>query len=183
MFILFGMLFYLSSILEDIYHIDGIKKGGILAIPLAALSLSSYMTGKKIGENKNLMKWVTFFGIILSMIALWGISFSNNIMFLITALAISGIGIGASLPCLDALITSGFKKGERGTVSSIYSSMRFVGVALGPPIFAILGNISHKTLFLTVTGILVITAILTLFFIKPPKTPKESYGLFEKLDW
>jgi MFS transporter, ACDE family, multidrug resistance protein len=141
------------------------------------------MAGKKIGENKNLMKWITFFGIILSTIALWSTSYSINIFFLITTLAISGIGIGSSLPCLDALITSGFKKEERGTVSSIYSSMRFVGVALGPPIFAILSDFSHKTLFFTVTGISIITAILALFFIKPPKPQKESNGLFEKLDW
>ncbi len=86
MFILFGMLFYLSSILEESYQIDGIKKGGVLAIPLAALSLASYITGKKIGENKNLMKWITFSGIILSTIALWGMSYSKNIFLLIRLL-------------------------------------------------------------------------------------------------
>ncbi|MGJ7923295.1 MFS transporter [Neobacillus sp. LXY-4] len=182
MFILFGMLFYLSSLLEEIYHIEGIKKGGVLAIPLAALSLSSYITGKTIGENKSLMKWITFFGLLLSTLALWSTSFSKNIYFLITTLAVSGIGIGASLPCLDALITSGFKKKERGTVSSIYSSMRFVGVALGPPIFAILRDYSHKSLFFSVTGISIITAILALFFIKPPKPQSEKRGLFEKYE-
>ena len=48
MFILFGFLFYLSSVLEDKFSIDGIKKGLLLAIPLLALSIASYVTGKKI---------------------------------------------------------------------------------------------------------------------------------------
>src|SRR5699024_9623760 len=34
MFILFGFLFYLSSVLEDNFDIKGIKKGFLLAIPL-----------------------------------------------------------------------------------------------------------------------------------------------------
>ncbi|RNB67258.1 hypothetical protein EDM52_22920 [Brevibacillus invocatus] len=40
-----------------------------------------------------------------------------------------------ALPCLDAFITEGIKKEERGTISAIYSSMRFIGVALGPQSF------------------------------------------------
>src|SRR5699024_7374202 len=48
MFILFGFLFYLSSVLEDKFSIDGIKKGLLLAIPLLDLSIASYMTVNKI---------------------------------------------------------------------------------------------------------------------------------------
>ncbi|KKK38155.1 hypothetical protein WQ57_10105 [Mesobacillus campisalis] len=61
--------------------------------------------------------------------------------------------------------------------------MRFLGVALGPPVFAILQGFSHKTLFLTVTSISVGAALLALFFIKPPKPREDQNGLFEKLDW
>ncbi|PMU45958.1 MFS transporter, partial [Pseudomonas sp. GP01-A3] len=56
MFILFGMLFYLSSLLENRYQIHGVMKGLVLAIPLAALSITSYVTGKKIGDQKTVMK-------------------------------------------------------------------------------------------------------------------------------
>ena len=48
MLILFGILFYLSTILESKYDIHGIWKGCVLAIPLLVLSLSSYMAGKKL---------------------------------------------------------------------------------------------------------------------------------------
>lgn len=36
MFLLFSILFFLSSVLEDIHHYTGVKKGFILAIPLAS---------------------------------------------------------------------------------------------------------------------------------------------------
>ncbi|MER2059941.1 MAG: MFS transporter, partial [Niallia sp.] len=59
MFVLFAELFYLSDILEKHYHIKNVKKGLYLAIPLGALCLTSYITGKKIKKDKNLMRWIT----------------------------------------------------------------------------------------------------------------------------
>ena len=58
MFVLFGILFYLASFLEKEFQIVGVKKGAIIAIPLVALSLTSYIAGKRIGENKTTMKWL-----------------------------------------------------------------------------------------------------------------------------
>ena len=167
MFVIFGVLFYLSTMLEDQFGIDGIKKGIILAIPLAALCLSSYATGKGIGEEKKKMKWMTVFGLSILSAAIFSISFSKDIYVLLTALFASGIGIGITLPSLDALVTEGIDKGQRGTITSIYSSMRFVGVALGPPVFAILMKTSHELLFISNTLICILAVIITLLAIKP----------------
>ncbi|GAA0372111.1 MFS transporter [Bacillus horti] len=172
MFILFGILFYLSSLLEDKYGITGIRKGLILAIPLAALCISSYIAGKVIGEDMSRMKWLTFWGILIIAASSFIVSFTESLIFLIAVIFTSGLGIGGALPSLDSLITSGFEKSERGTISSIYSSMRFVGVALGPPVFAIFKDQSHKVLFFSVAGISLLTAIIALVFIKPPKKDK-----------
>ena len=73
------------------------------------------------------------------------------------------------LPCLDAFITSGIKKQERGTVSSIYSSMRFIGVAAGPPIMAIMMKHTESSLFYILSGLSVVAAIATFIAIKPEK--------------
>src|SRR5690625_3896234 len=129
MFILFGFLFYLSSILEDKFEIDGIKKGLLLAIPLLALSLSSYFTGKKIKDNLQVMKWVTFIGIVLAGASVAVISFMSHFIYLIIIFLVCGTGIGMALPSLDALITKSIDKTIRGAITSIYSSMRFIGVA------------------------------------------------------
>ncbi len=179
-YILFGMLFFLSSILEDKYEIDGIIKGLILAIPLGALCLASFITGKKLGDDKNAIKWIIFSGLFGSTLAVFVICYIENLYIFLAALVLCGIGVGIALPSLDALITNGTEKDERGTITSIYSSFRFIGVAVGPPVFAILMKLSHDVLFYSVAGISVIATILVLFFIKPPKRVRTD-SLFQKV--
>jgi ACDE family multidrug resistance protein len=130
MFVIFGTLFYISDILEDKYHIKGIWKGCVIAIPSAALCLASFITGRKIGKNKKLMQWIIFFGIAIVTASLVVSGMVQSLYWLITLISIAGIGIGVTLPCLDSLITEGIDKTERGTITSIYSFMRFIGVRL-----------------------------------------------------
>ncbi|WP_285857226.1 MFS transporter [Caldibacillus thermoamylovorans] len=169
MFILFGVLFYLSSVLESKYGIGNIKKGFFLAIPLGALCIASYIAGKAIKENKSLMKWVTFIGLVLLAISTVVLSFFESLWLLIGLFVIGGIGIGISLPCLDSLITSGIEEEFRGTISSIYSSMRFIGVAFGPPIIAILMKKSNILIFYLLGGLAVLCVLVCIFGIKPEK--------------
>lgn len=167
MLVLFGILFYLSEIFEKEYGIKALKKGFFLALPLGALCLSSYIGGKIIKKNKVLMKWLTFGGIIsvaLSILALW---FSIKLWYMLTMFLICGVGIGIGLPCLDALITEGIEKKERGTITSIYSSMRFIGVAAGPPLIALLLKYSNHWIFITLSGLSIIAAIVAITAIKP----------------
>ena len=111
MLVLFAVLFYLSDTFEKVYDIKGVKKGLFLAIPLGALCLASYITGKFIKENKVLMKWITFSGIVLLAVSIVMLSFSQAMWLMLTLFVLSGIGIGVGLPCLDAFITSGIVKG------------------------------------------------------------------------
>ncbi len=167
MFILFGMLFYLSKILEKRYYIIGIWKGCVLAIPLAALSYTSYKTGKKIGNQKGAMKKCIVIGFILISIAFVIPIINKDIYMIITSLLISGIGIGMSLPSLDALITEGIEKEQRGTITSLYSSLRFVGVAAGPPVFAYLMNKPDNYMMYFSIILAVLGLILSIKYIKP----------------
>ena len=169
MFVLFSVLFYLSDTLEKVYEVKNVKKGLFLAIPLGGLCLASYITGKLIKENKVLMKWITLGGMVLLAVSIATLSFSKAMWFMITLFVLSGIGIGVGLPCLDAFITSGIEKQERGTVSSIYSSMRFIGVAAGPPVMAIMMKYAENSLFYILSGLSVIAAIATFLAIKPEK--------------
>jgi MFS transporter, ACDE family, multidrug resistance protein len=167
MFVLFAVLFYLSDILEKQYNIKDVKKGLFLTIPLGALCLASYITGKMIKENKVLMKWITFVGIALLVASTVALSFSSQLWFMISMFTIGGIGIGVGLPCLDAFITEGIEMEERGTISSIYSSMRFIGVAIGPPVMAILQKNFQSSLFYILAGISAVGLIVIFFGIKP----------------
>ncbi|MBM7703241.1 MFS transporter [Metabacillus iocasae] len=167
MLVLFGILFYLSTILEDQYQIVNTQKGFVMAIPLLALSIASYVAGKKIGKNKIVMKWCTFIGFVLLTSSFAVLFFKDTLPFLLSALVVAGIGIGISLPSLDALITEGIEKEERGTITSIYSSMRFVGVAAGPPLYTFLMNWSNAAVFQLSLLLSVIGALIVLKAIKP----------------
>ncbi|MBP2239544.1 ACDE family multidrug resistance protein [Cytobacillus eiseniae] len=169
MFVLFGVLFYLSDTLEKIYDIKNVKKGFFLAIPLGALCTSSFITGKLIKENKILMKWLIFGGSTLTAISIAVLSFSDSLWFMIILFLFGGIGIGSALPCLDTLITEGIDRQERGTITSIYSSMRFVGVAAGPPAIAVLMKHAEKSLFYILSILALVAAIATFKAIKPDK--------------
>ncbi|CQR54238.1 MFS transporter [Paenibacillus riograndensis] len=167
MFVTFGVLFYLSETLEAKYNLHGSSKGFVLAVPLALLCLASYGSGKIIGQNKALMKWLGFGGMVLLTAAMIITGFNKNIYFMVGFLSLSGIGIGVALPCMDALITESIEKENRGTITSLYSSMRFIGVALGPPVVSLLMTRGHWVLFGTMAATGAVGGLLTLFAVKP----------------
>lgn len=175
MFIMFGFLYYLSSVLEDHYSIDGIWKGLLLAIPLSAICLASFITGKIVGEKKGRMKWFTVIGMILltATMLTCGLVNTKGLVFLLSFMFISGAGIGFALPCLDALITEGIEKKQRGTITSLYSSTRFIGVAIGPLITSLIIK-NEVLLFCIFSACALLCAILALAAVKPPSKEKST---------
>lgn len=171
LFILFGVLFYLSDILEQKpYEIDGIVKGLILAIPLTGLVITSYITGSVIKKNGVLIRRVMIAGFILATASLtFAIFFHKQIYVLISMLTLSSIGTGLVLPCLNTMITGAVERKQRGVVTSLYSSLRFFGVAFGPPLFSWLMAGSDRTLFIAVSSLSLIMLVLVALFIKPDK--------------
>ncbi|BET55162.1 bacillibactin exporter BcbE [Bacillus subtilis] len=177
MFLLFGVLFYLSDTLENKYAIDGVAKGGLLAIPLLFLSTSSFIAGKKIGKDKGRMKFCVVTGMILltlSFIALW---WNHSFYLLFVFLSFGGIGIGMALPALDALITEGIESEQCGTISSFYNSMRFIGVALGPPVFAALMSNANWIIFILSAFCSIVSLFLVLFTVDAKKSEEEEKNL------
>lgn len=175
LFVLFGVLFYLSDVLEKTYKIDGIKKGLILAIPLLALSTTSYLCGGFVQKRIKLMKPFIVAGMATLAASMGMVPFVKNNIVFIGLLVVSGIGSGLVLPCLNTMITSAVGKEERGIVTSLYNSVRFTGVALGPPVFGAL--IDAKTgLFLSVCALTAASAVLAFIFIKRPQRLKSKMG-------
>ncbi|TCZ74274.1 MFS transporter [Paenibacillus albiflavus] len=169
LFILFGVLFYLSNILEkEPYNIDGVLKGCIIAIPLLGLVLTSYITGAVIKKNGTLMRILINVGMAtMAASLLLTVFFYKNIYVLIGFLTLSAIGTGLLLPCLNTMITGSVKREERGMITSIYNSLRFIGVAFGPPLFGWLMDKSHAVLFISVSSLSIVTLIFVFFLIKP----------------
>ncbi|AIQ46834.1 MFS transporter [Paenibacillus sp. FSL R7-0273] len=180
MFVTFGVLFYLSETLEGKYNIHGVMKGLVLAIPLALLCLASYGSGKIIGQNKPRMKWIGCGGMFLVTAAMVITAFGSGIYWLVGLLSAGGIGIGIALPCMDALITEGIDQKNRGTITSLYSSMRFIGVALGPPVVSLLMSRGPWLLFGTMAAVSAAGGVLILLAVKPGEKKKGGSGQSEK---
>ncbi|WP_042187456.1 MFS transporter [Paenibacillus sp. FSL H7-0737] len=179
MFVTFGVQFYLSEMLETKFNMHGAMKGFVLAIPLALLCLSSYGTGKIIGQNKTLMKWLGFGGMVLLTAAMIFAGFNKGIYFLVGFMGLGCVGIGIVLPCMDALITEGIEKENSGTITALYSSMRFIGVAAGPPVVSLLLSSGHWVLFALMATVGAIGGLLTLFAVTPSKGSKGESGVKE----
>ncbi|AWB43017.1 MFS transporter [Paenibacillus sp. CAA11] len=165
LFTLFGILFFLSDVLEKIHHIDGVVKGLVLAIPLLIMCTTSYITGSKIGQNQRLMKKLIVLGFAMLTVSYALLSFINNLTLFISVLAISSLGTGLTLPCINSFITGAVGKERRGFVTSLYGSVRFFGVAIGPPLFGWLMEWSRVGMFLSIAGLTFLVGLLALFLI------------------
>lgn len=183
LFTLFGILFYISDILEKEYHIDGVLKGSILAIPLLFMTTASYITGSKIGKKMNLMKALIIIGLLLMTASFSTLIFFKRLIPFFAVLVISSIGTGITLPCINSFITGSVPADRRGFVTSLYGSVRFLGVAVGPPIYSALITWSRTGMFFITAGLTLFSCLLSLIFIhvKKKEPLKEKDSLFEKL--
>lgn len=172
LFTLFGILFYLSDVLEKTYKIDGVVKGLILAIPLLVMVTTSYITGSKIGKNMLLMKRLIVLGLTLMTISYGLLILVEKLFPFLLVLVISSVGTGLVLPCINSLITGSVGKERRGFVTSLYSSVRFLGVAIGPPVFTRLLEWSRTGMFLSVAILTLIAGLLAITLIHVEKDPK-----------
>ncbi|WP_391122752.1 MFS transporter [Psychrobacillus sp. L3] len=175
MLILFGVLFFLSENLEKAHDIKGIKKGFVLAIPLLLLCIASFITGRKIKGSLPVIKRMMIICLIVTSASVIFVGFTKEKLFLLLVVtSIVGIAIGALLPVLDAIITGNIKKEERGTVTSFYSSSRFIGVAAGPPIMSLVMKNYLNVSYITVGVLGLILLFLVFKFVKVEEIEKEE---------
>ncbi len=170
LFTLFGILFYLSEILEEKpYNLDGVIKGLVLAIPLAGLVITSYTTGSVIKKNGTLMRWLMNIGLALSTVSLgltlvWN---KDQLIVFMSLITLSSVGTGLLLPCLNTMITGSVDKSQRGMITSIYNSLRFLGVAAGPPLIGYLMENNENIVFIMLSALALIALCLVFFLVRP----------------
>lgn len=175
MLILFSMLFFLSENLEKVHDIKGIKKGFVLAIPLLLLCIASFISGRKIKGNLGRIKKIIIVSLIAMSVSIVFVGFtSKKLILLLVVTSIAGIAIGALLPALDTIITDNIRKELRGTVSSFYSSARFIGVAAGPPIMSLVMKNHLNASYITAGVLGFILLFVVLKFIKVEDIEKTN---------
>ena len=137
LFFLFGVLSYYADVLEQSYGIDGVLRGLVIAIPVAVMALVSYCSGAfLVRRAARLSKLTVVVGLAVVVAAFVAMFFIHRFIVPFTAaIALMGLGNGILLPSLNTMITSASGSEERGTVTSLYGTVRFMGAAFGPPAF------------------------------------------------
>jgi ACDE family multidrug resistance protein len=137
LFFLFGVLSYYSDVLEKGYHVDGVLRGLVIAIPVAVMALTAYVSGTLLVRRiARLAKLAVVSGLALVAASFTVMFFVHRAVVPFTA-AITGMGLGNGLllPALNTMITSATSSAERGTITALYGTVRFFGAAFGPPAF------------------------------------------------
>lgn len=165
LFVLFGLLTYLSDVLEREFNLTGALKGLVLAIPVLAMSTASFLNGLWFSKKPPVCRWLVPSGLSVLAASLLAASFWNDPYWFMGTMVGAGIGSGMVLPALNTLVTSSAPLQERGIVTALYSSLRFVGVAGGPPSFCALLTIGRAPMFWVAVGICTLSAILSLLYI------------------
>jgi MFS transporter, ACDE family, multidrug resistance protein len=136
LFLLFGILFFLSYHIENTFHIDGFFKGFSFMFPLGAMTISSTWSGKRLKTNEERGWYYIKWGIGLMTLSLGALIFFHSLGSLLFFITVCFGGLGLVLPVLNTFITGSVDEGERGFVVSMYGAVRFLGVALGPIAYA-----------------------------------------------
>jgi len=165
LFILFGVLSYLADILEHPYGVSELPRGFLIAVPVLFSAITSYLAGTVMQQR--IARWsrpVVTGGLVLIGLAMVAEGIIFNPFWAMAALVFQGIGTGATLPSINTLVTSATTTAERGAVTSLYGSVRFFGVALGPPIFAMAMRI-RPVIFFGAAGLAFTVAALSWWLI------------------
>lgn len=170
LFALFGLLSLLSDLLEKKYHYKIFQRGLIIALPVLIMSVSAYILGIILKKAPvKTLKWSVMAGIFLTAAGIFLFPVISGVHLQVTAAVLLGLGTGIVLPALNTLITSAAPSSGRGIVTCLYGTVRFFGVAIGPPVFGLTAHISQTLLLWSISGFFLVILVLTGFLIHPKK--------------
>lgn len=170
LFLLFGVLSYVSDILESDYHIFNIKKGLVLAIPVFSMALTSYLSGIYLSDKQQFWKPIIVAGLLGAAVSLGLLPLFKELIPYMASLFVTGISIGVLLPPINSLITGATSTDRRGAITCLYGTVRFFGVAIGPPTFGLAIQQGEWFMFLGCATIATLAAIIAWFTITPPSS-------------
>ncbi|MFS8664540.1 MAG: MFS transporter [Limnochordales bacterium] len=169
LFLLFGVLSFVSDELGPRYGIRGFAGGLVLAIPVAAMAAMAYGAGMYFQDHLRMLKPAILAGTGLAAASLVTAALFEALVPFMTALGFLGAAIGAVLPAVNMLITSAARREERGLVTSLYGAVRFIGVAVGPPAFALALKLGRAPTLLGAAAVAALVLALAWWLVDPKR--------------
>lgn len=170
LFCLFGTLSLYSDILEERFSIFGLKKGLIMAGPVFIMASLSFLVGIFIDKNKNKgLKAFVITGTIFILIGQILFTLTSAMWARFSSLCLLGAGVGLVMTPANTLVTGSCSTKRRGIITCLYGSLRFFGVAIGPPLYGFSEKYGLKAVVLWLTLVPVVSLIFTILFLKEDK--------------
>jgi len=168
LFSLFGLLSFFSDLLEKSFHLKIFARGLVIAIPVLAMAVTSYLFGIVLKKQMvKIMKWTIIGGLAMVVGGLFLFPLGLRILSKTLFATLIGIGTGMALPTLNTLITSSAPTSERGLITCLYGTVRFFGVAIGPPLFSLATKYGENLIFWSDAVLVAAIAALAFLLIKP----------------
>jgi MFS family permease len=135
---------------------------GMLLIIFSIMFIIVQFPAGNISDKKGRLR-PTAFGLILILIALVLIPFSNSFATLAVALAIYGTGYGILFPTISALLLDEATGEEYGKVTGLFHALITAGVAVGAPVIGWIAAAGNLKIGLAMTPVAVVAALVLTF--------------------
>ncbi|WP_067846228.1 MFS transporter [Alicyclobacillus mali (ex Roth et al. 2021)] len=160
MLCLFGGLVNLSEALADSAHVPEWQNGLLLSIPQAMLCLASLVMGLFADRWKAPVRAAIWLGLGWTAASFGAAGTFQHMTYQITAVSLGAFGIGTAVTAIDARLATALSRDVRGSLSSLYTSARFLGPTLGPPLASWLQRFGPGAPYMTL-GAFALAAALT----------------------
>ncbi|HEY8531278.1 MAG TPA: MFS transporter [Limnochorda sp.] len=138
LFLLFGALATFSDQAEAVYGLRHVWKGLALAVPVTGSAACAYVAGRWLAGKPERVQPTLLAGLSLAGAALAAVPFVHGLFPRLATLLFLGAGVGTALTPANTAVTGAVGAARRGAITCLYGSMRFFGVALGPPTFSLM---------------------------------------------
>jgi len=140
------------------------------------MSITSYTIGRILKKVKKYYKLSVITGLILVTAMLILLYYMDSLLAYLIFFSLLGIGTGLVLPSVNTMVTSSCSTSQRGVITSLYGAARFIGVAIGPPAFTSLLEISRLCMYFATAGVAFLVLISTFIFIKEKGMTPRTEG-------
>lgn len=152
---------YMTSLGMEAFHVSMV----MVAITAATI-VSMYPVGAL--SDRMGRKIPSIAGLILLTVGVNLIPAATSFEKLIAAGILLGIGEGAIIPSILAIISDNTERGERGTAMGIFNALLTLGVAVGAPVIGVLASIFGESPAMHLSSLLPVACIfVVLNFVKP----------------
>jgi MFS family permease len=124
-------------------------------------------------------------GLVLMAVGTLAFLFAGRFSALLLIRSLQGIGVALTIPASLALMASATEKRTRGGSMGIYTSMRMVGLAIGPLVGGFLhDHVGFNAAFYTGAALIFLGSILVHFWVHetPDESRAKAAGTFRVLD-